>query len=124
VPPDVFRVDAVDDQWYLRHDGSTLGAFVAKRDAVTLGQQLARADPPSELVVYRTDGTIEFAYLYEHEPNGTGDPVPAQVSPAESDSSSFGSRPAGPDSRQVRPVSGVGPSDPASDPRAGRNRDG
>ena len=122
--PCVFRVDVVDGRWYLRHDGSTLGAFVAKSDAVTLGQHLARAEPPSELVVYRTNGTIEFAYLYEHEPTGAGDAVPAPVPPAGSDSSSFASHSAGPDSRQVRPVSGGRPSDPASDPRAGRDRDG
>lgn len=64
----VYRVQHISATWHVRHEGSTLSTHVLKTDAVSAGQKTAKANRPSQLVVHRTDGTIEYEYTYDNDP--------------------------------------------------------
>ena len=64
----VYRVQWIDSTWHVRHAGSTLSRHVIKSDAVEAGQKVAKANRPSQLVVHRQDGTIEYEYTYDDDP--------------------------------------------------------
>ena len=64
----VYRVQYIQSQWCVRHDGSTLSTHVTKDDAVSAGQKVAKANQPSQLVVHKMDGTIEYEYTYGDDP--------------------------------------------------------
>jgi hypothetical protein len=64
----VFRVQWINSIWHVRHEGSTLSTHVVKADAVNAGQKVAKANRPSQLVVHRKDGTIEYEYTYDNDP--------------------------------------------------------
>jgi hypothetical protein len=67
-PPTVYSIEAAGAVWHVRHSGMSLGAHASKADAVAAGRAVARAHPPSQLLVHRADTSIEFAYTYEDEP--------------------------------------------------------
>ena len=64
----VFRVQWISSIWHVRHEGSTLSTHVVKADAVNAGQKVAKDNRPSQLVVHRKDGTIEYEYTYDNDP--------------------------------------------------------
>lgn len=64
----IYRVQYISQRWCVRHEGSTLSTHVTKGTAVSAGQKVAKANTPSQLVVHRMDGTIEYEYTYENDP--------------------------------------------------------
>lgn len=68
MPRKVYRVQYINDRWHVRYEGSTLSTHVVKSDAVSAGQKVAKANQPSQLVVHRQDGTIEYEYTYGDDP--------------------------------------------------------
>jgi hypothetical protein len=64
----VYRVQYVSAEWQVRHDGSKLSGHAVKTDAVSAGQTKAKANQPSQLVVHKQDGTIEYEYTYGDDP--------------------------------------------------------
>ena len=54
--------------WVVTHQGQTLSRHVLKDDAVTAGTKVAKANIPSQLIVHRMDGTIEYEYTYGDDP--------------------------------------------------------
>lgn len=64
----VYRVVPDGTDWEVTHDGSVLSRYVRKDDAVERGRKYAIADQPSQLVVHRSNGTIEFEWTYGNDP--------------------------------------------------------
>ncbi|MGL5857910.1 MAG: DUF2188 domain-containing protein [Angustibacter sp.] len=64
----VYRVVPSGSVWELKHDGVVLSTHHSKDVAVSTGQTTAKANEPSQLVVHRADGTIEFEYTYDDDP--------------------------------------------------------
>lgn len=64
----VYRVQYISARWCVRHQQSTLSTHVTKDAAVSAGQKLAKANQPSQLVVHKMDGTIEYEYTYGNDP--------------------------------------------------------
>ena len=58
----VYRVQYISSTWCVRHELRTLSTHVTKAAAVTEGTKVAKANTPSQLVVHKTDGTIEYEY--------------------------------------------------------------
>lgn len=63
-----YRVQYLDQRWKVRHQGTTLSSHILKEEAVSAGQKVAKANAPSQLVVHRMDGTIEYEYTYGSDP--------------------------------------------------------
>ncbi len=64
----LYRVQYVNSAWAVRHEGVSLSIYVRKEEAVSAGQKVAKANAPSQLVVHRMDGTIEYEYTYGNDP--------------------------------------------------------
>jgi hypothetical protein len=64
----VYRVVPAGSQWELKHNGVVLSRHVTKPPAVTAGQATAKTNQPSQLVVHKADGTIEYEYTYGDDP--------------------------------------------------------
>lgn len=64
----VYRVVPNGDQWSVTHAGSSLSNHYTKPPAVSAGQAAAKANVPSQLVVHKADGTIEYEYTYGDDP--------------------------------------------------------
>lgn len=64
----VYRVQHISTIWHVRHNGGTLSTHALKSDAVSAGQSVAKANEPSQLVVHKLDGTIEYEYTYGNDP--------------------------------------------------------
>jgi hypothetical protein len=64
-----YVVASADDGWSVRADGasSPISTHATKRDAVESARALARANAPSELVIHRTDGTVQARHSYAVE---------------------------------------------------------
>ena len=58
----------LDNRWKVRHNGTTLSSHVVKDDAVSAGAKAAKANPPSELIICKMDGTIEDKRTYGSDP--------------------------------------------------------
>ncbi|MFE0473236.1 DUF2188 domain-containing protein [Streptomyces sp. NPDC058947] len=54
--------------WQLRREQTPLSNHTYKTDAVDAGRRAARANPPSQLIIHKADGTIETEYTYEGDP--------------------------------------------------------
>ncbi|WP_305787840.1 DUF2188 domain-containing protein [Symbioplanes lichenis] len=54
--------------WQVTHDGYVLSNHYTKQAAIDSGQAVAKANQPSQLVVYRANGTIEFEWTYGNDP--------------------------------------------------------
>lgn len=67
----VWRVSRHQHGWKVKRDGATRATrtFSSKNDAVKAATQLARSNPPSRVVVHRSDGTI-LRHTDYGEPNG------------------------------------------------------
>jgi len=65
----VYRVVPNSGAWKLTGpNGGTLSNHVTKPPAVTAGQTAAKANQPSQLVVHKADGTIDYEYTYGDDP--------------------------------------------------------
>ena len=51
------------------HEGAVLYSHDNKDPVVTQGQAAGRPNKPSQLVVHRADGTIEYEYTYGNDPH-------------------------------------------------------
>ena len=56
------------NDWAVKHEGRVLSRHYLKTDAVASGQNVARANQPSQLTVLKQDGTIEYEYTYGNDP--------------------------------------------------------
>ncbi|MFI2353050.1 DUF2188 domain-containing protein [Streptomyces sp. NPDC019443] len=63
-----YRVLPNRGDWVLRREQTLLSTHTHKSDAVKEGQRRASADRPSQLVVHKADGTIEYEYTYGDDP--------------------------------------------------------
>jgi len=56
--------------WQVKKRGNTYAsATEALKDlAVRRGQEIAKANQPSQLVVHKADGTFEYEYTYGNDP--------------------------------------------------------
>ena len=63
----VFTVRSREDGWEVQMEGSEIpvGVFPTKDEAVERGRELANDQAPSQLVVYKKDGTIQDTFAYE-----------------------------------------------------------
>jgi hypothetical protein len=61
-----YVVQPGNDGWALSTDGasSPLSVHATKREAVAAARELARKHLPSQLVIHRTDGTIQARHSY------------------------------------------------------------
>jgi Uncharacterized protein conserved in bacteria (DUF2188) len=64
----IYRVQYISTRWCVRYLQSTLSTHVTKDAAVEAGQKVAKANQPSQLVVHKMDGTIEYEYTYGDDP--------------------------------------------------------
>lgn len=63
----VYQVKWADEQWKVEAEGATRATSVhpTKDEAVTAARELAHNQEPSQVVVYKMDGTIQTRYNYE-----------------------------------------------------------
>ena len=54
--------------WQVKHEGQVLSNHAVKADAVEAGKKVAKANRPSQLLVMRHDGTIEYEHTYDNDP--------------------------------------------------------
>lgn len=63
-----FHVVPSGTNWQVKYSGDVLSTHKLKSDAVSAGQNVAKANQPSQLVVHKADGTIEYEYTYGDDP--------------------------------------------------------
>ncbi|MFF5006960.1 DUF2188 domain-containing protein [Streptomyces phaeochromogenes] len=63
-----YRVVPNGSRWQLRREEERLSDHNYKYLAVDEGQRIARANPPSQLIIHNADGTIEKEYTYGDDP--------------------------------------------------------
>ncbi|MEV5850710.1 DUF2188 domain-containing protein [Streptomyces sp. NPDC051985] len=63
-----YRVVPNGGTWQLRRETQPLSNHSFKHQAVEAGQRIARANPPSQLIIHKADGTIETEYTYGDDP--------------------------------------------------------
>jgi len=63
----VYRVTWAEEQWKVEADGATRATSVhpTKDEAVAAARELAHHQEPSQVVVYKMDGTVQTRYGYE-----------------------------------------------------------
>ncbi|CAM98544.1 DUF2188 domain-containing protein [Clavibacter michiganensis] len=54
--------------WTVTHAGSTVSTHSTKQYAIDAGVALAKANQPSQLIIHRSDGTIEDERTYGNDP--------------------------------------------------------
>lgn len=64
----VYRVVPASGDWQVKHQGAVLSTHRTKDVAVEAGRRVAKANQPSQLVVHKSDGTIETEYTYGDDP--------------------------------------------------------
>ncbi len=64
----VFRVVPYGTNWQVKFEGRVLSNHLLKGSAISEGQAVAKANRPSQLVVHKADGTIEFEWTYDNDP--------------------------------------------------------
>lgn len=65
----VFHVVPNGTNWQVKHNGGVLTSHYTKEAAVEKGRAYAKANEPSQLVVHKADGTIEYEYTYGDDPH-------------------------------------------------------
>lgn len=63
-----YRVVPDGSIWQLRRERETLSKHTFKYQAIEAGQSIARANPPSMLIIHKADGTIETEWTYGDDP--------------------------------------------------------
>ncbi|AVT29358.1 hypothetical protein C6361_07490 [Plantactinospora sp. BC1] len=56
------------DCWKVERDSAVVGRYGSKENAIVAGRRVARANPPSRLVVHRPFGQVEMEHTYQHDP--------------------------------------------------------
>jgi hypothetical protein len=64
----VYHVVPASGAWQVKHQGAILSNHATKDAAVEAGRKVAKANQPSQLVIHKTDGTIETEYTYGEDP--------------------------------------------------------
>jgi len=64
----IYHVVPNGTNWQVKHNGQVLSNHYLKTEAVSAGQRAAKANQPSQLVVHKADGTIEYEYTYGGDP--------------------------------------------------------
>lgn len=64
----VYRVTRSGNRWELKQSSTVLYSHDNKDPVVSQGQATAKANQPSQLVVHKGDGTIEYEYTYGDDP--------------------------------------------------------
>jgi hypothetical protein len=64
----VYRVVPASDMWQVKHNGGILSSHYTKQAAIDSGRLVAKANEPSQLVVHKSDGTIETEWTYGNDP--------------------------------------------------------
>lgn len=63
-----YNVVPRNGNWAVTHNSQTLSTHVLKTAAVDAGVKVAKANVPSQLFIYRADGTIEDERTYGNDP--------------------------------------------------------
>ena len=64
----VYHVVPNASSWQVKRSGTVLSSHLTKPPAVEAGQRAAKGNQPSQLVVHKEDGTIEYEYTYGDDP--------------------------------------------------------
>lgn len=64
----VYRVVPDVTKWSVKHERKIMSSHYTKSSAIEAGRGLAKANEPSQLVVHRSDGTIETEWTYGDDP--------------------------------------------------------
>lgn len=66
----IYDVMTHPDGWQVKKRGNVTASATrpTKEQAVARGQEIAKANQPSQLVVHKTDGTYEYEYTYGDDP--------------------------------------------------------
>jgi hypothetical protein len=64
----VYRVLPDGDNWVVKKDGVVLSNHYKKDPAIDSARSLALSNQPSQVVVHRSDGTIEKEWTYGDDP--------------------------------------------------------
>ena len=66
----VYDVSPHESGWQIKKRGNTqaTGVHSIKEEAIQKARELALANQPSQVVVRRKDGTIEFEWTYGNDP--------------------------------------------------------
>jgi hypothetical protein len=70
VARNIYDVTTHPSGWQVKKRGNTTASAVevTKDAAVKRGQEIARANQPSQLVIHLADGTFETEYTYGNDP--------------------------------------------------------
>lgn len=64
----IYHVVPDSGNWQVKHNGQVLSSHYYKESAIESGRRIAKANMPSQLVVHKADGTIEYEYTYGSDP--------------------------------------------------------
>ena len=64
----IVRILPKSGEWKITFNGSEVGIYSLKATAIEKGKSLAKSNMPSQLVIYKADGTIETEYTYGNAP--------------------------------------------------------
>jgi hypothetical protein len=64
----VYHVVPAGTLWQVKHNGEVLSSHYTKQTAIDAGRTAAKANMPSQLVIHKSDGTIETEYTYGDDP--------------------------------------------------------
>lgn len=66
----IYDVTTWREGWQVKRRGNISASAVeyTKDAAVKRGQEIARANQPSQLVVHKADGTFDYEYTYGDDP--------------------------------------------------------
>lgn len=66
----IYDVTTRPQEWQVKKRGNSLPSAVeaTKDAAVKRGQEIAKANQPSQLVVHKADGTFDYEYTYGDDP--------------------------------------------------------
>ena len=66
----IYDVTTHPDGWQVKKRGNATASAVkpTKAEAVSRGQEIAKANQPSQLVVHKEDGTFDYEYTYGNDP--------------------------------------------------------
>lgn len=64
----IVRVLPKNGSWKVTYNSSEVSTYVLKSVAVEKGKSLAKSNTPSQLVIYKADGTIETEHTYGNDP--------------------------------------------------------
>lgn len=64
----VYYVSPAGANWKVTHQGQVLGTHANKADAIASARRWAKANPPSQVLVQRQDGTWQTEWTYGDDP--------------------------------------------------------